>query len=286
MDATFRVETSPFSQLDQRFLLILFASIATHVLIATWVAHQPAPPLDVELEQPLDRFAPLHPIPKFAPQPPPAHVARVKPAPVPAAPAPRPAAPGPTGPAKPPGLLGLVAGGFGDLSNGDAQSALEGAHRGPVDTTVTAVRRDGAQHVETVAPIVTDGTKQIGYGEPLPPRGTPFVRGHIDEPIPVDPPPGLPDPDQLQRFIRAHQKALLYCYEGVLKRQTTLRGKVVVRLTVSTLGRAAEVSVSDVSLNSAEVASCVRGNVERWVFPFKPEDDLHVEFPVLFSPAQ
>jgi hypothetical protein len=68
MDDTLRVDTSFASQLDQRFVLILFASIATHVIIATWLAHQPSP-VEVELAQPVDRFAPLRPIPKLTPPP-------------------------------------------------------------------------------------------------------------------------------------------------------------------------------------------------------------------------
>src|SRR5581483_4166591 len=104
MDTTFPLR-SPFAQLDPRFLLILFASIATHALIATWVARQPAAPAETELDQPLDRFAPLHPIPHFAPAPPPraAHVA------------PGPSAPhGPKGPPAAPTLLGMLQGGFAD----------------------------------------------------------------------------------------------------------------------------------------------------------------------------
>ena len=34
------------------------------------------------------------------------------------------------------------------------------------------------------------------------------------------------------------------------------------------------------------VAACVRSTVGRWVFPITPDDDVPIEFPVLFTPAQ
>lgn len=277
MDDTLRVDTSFASQLDQRFLLILFASIATHVIIATWVARQPAP-VQVEMEQPSERWlrAPRLPIPKFPP--PPVHVAPM--APRAPAPAPAPAPPGAPGAPGKPGLLGLVDG-LKDLAgHDDPRDVLTNAHFGSVDTTVLATRRDGERHVETVAPIVTNGVKDVGLGEPGP------TRVHLDPPTIDDPPPELPDPDKLQRFLQSHSRALLYCYEAELKRQHGLHGKLIVHFTLTSLGRARDVETRNDSLGSPPVAACVRSTVGRWVFPIQPDDDVAIEFPVLFTSTQ
>jgi hypothetical protein len=196
---------------------------------------------------------------------------------------PRPApasAPGPAPGA--PNLLGLVAGGFKDLTgHDDIQGALHDARRGPNDTTVLAVRRDGDTHVETIAPVVTPGVKPVGFGDPLPARAGPI--GHLEETVVIDQPPTLPDPDALQRFIRAHQRALLYCYEAELKHHPDLQGKLVVRFMLTAQGRTGDVSTMNDSLGNPAVAACIRSSVQRWIFPFKPEDDFAVEFPVLFT---
>src|SRR3954447_1163358 len=70
MDATLRVDTSPFSQIDKRFLHVLFASILVHTMIAVWVQRQPhVAESDAYDSAPIDRFlkAPLLPIPKVFP---------------------------------------------------------------------------------------------------------------------------------------------------------------------------------------------------------------------------
>jgi hypothetical protein len=162
----------------------------------------------------------------------------------------------------------------------DPRDVINGAQLGHVDTTVLAVPRVGAHHVETVGPLVTEGVKDIGIGEPAP------SHVHLDPPTIDDPPPDLPDPDKLQAFLRSHARALLYCYEAELKRQHGLRGKLIVHFTLTSLGRARDVETRNDSLGSPQVSACVRSTVGRWVFPVKPDDDVPIEFPVLFSSTQ
>ena len=81
-------------------------------------------------------------------------------------------------------------------------------------------------------------------------------------------------------------QSLASCYELGLKHHSDLRGKLTIRFTLTSLGRAAQVSVADDSLGSTEVCECITATVRRWVFPFKPDSDAPVQFPVLFSPAR
>jgi hypothetical protein len=271
MDTTLPLR-SPFAQLDPRFLLILFASIATHMLIATWVARQPAAPVETELDQPLDRFAPLHPIPKFAPVPAP-RVAHVAPAPL--------APHGPTGPGRAaPSLLGLMQGGFGELTKGDARTAIDGAQLGNVDTSLLAQqRRDGTSQLQQIAPLTTDGVKQVGFGE----RTGPGPAARLPD-IDTQDFKDLPDPQAIAHFVNAHRRALAYCYEAELKRRSGLRGRITLRFDIGELGRPADITIVDDTLGSLALETCLISAVRRWVLPVRA--DFPVQFPILFTPAE
>lgn len=280
MDATLTVDTSPFSQIDRRFFAVLFGSLLLHAVAATWVARQPRV---AETESydvaPVDRFlkAPLLPIPKL---PPLVKVVPPQAGQTPKAPAPR--APRPTGPgpAARPGLLGMAFGEVGERE--DVRAALDGA-AGPVDTSLLAVpRREGAQRSPQTIMLNTDGAKAVVLGEHT---DAPARQGRVEDLV-LEDTPELPNPQLLMQFIHARRSALVACYEAELKRHPQLRGRLVVHLVVSEQGRAREVEISDESLRSEAVSSCIAATVKRWVFPIKPDDELPLQFPVLFSPAQ
>ena len=274
MDATLTVDTSVFSQVDRRFFAVLFGSMLLHGVAAGWVARQPhvvveEPPY---VERPRDRVTlpPLVKIPKSFPEP------SQKP-------------PGGPGGKKPsgsgPGLGALLATAIDDLKGpaGDVEAALEGVQRGPLDTTLLASRRErGPNEAQAIGPIVTTGVGAVGLGEH---QGVGPPRGRVEDVV-IEELPELPDPQVFLRFINARRSALAACYERELKRHPSLSGKVSVELTVTPDGRAREVRVEPGSLQSAAVAECIETLVRRWVFPVKPDDEVPLQFPVLFHPAR
>jgi TonB family protein len=92
------------------------------------------------------------------------------------------------------------------------------------------------------------------------------------------------DRDALARYVKARLKAIQGCYERELKRNPSLKGKVLVRFSITPAGRAGSVSIEENSLNEA-VASCISSVIRGWVFPFKPSDEVPVAYPFVFSPA-
>ena len=65
-----------------------------------------------------------------------------------------------------------------------------------------------------------------------------------------------------------------------------LKGKIVVRFVVTSAGRVGEVSIESNSMSGGEdVAACIVQLIKRWSFPFKPEDDVPVSFPFVFTPG-
>jgi outer membrane biosynthesis protein TonB len=91
------------------------------------------------------------------------------------------------------------------------------------------------------------------------------------------------DRDALNRWVKANREPVVACYENELKRFPTLKGKVVVFFVITPAGTAGRVEIQQNSLNDA-VGDCVKGIVATWVFPFKPEAEVPVAFPFVFSP--
>ncbi len=93
------------------------------------------------------------------------------------------------------------------------------------------------------------------------------------------------DREKLAAYVRGRKSAIQQCYEKELKRNPTLKGKVVVRFTISTSGRAIEIDIEENTLGNEAVAACIKTVIRGWVFPFKPPSDVPVAYPFVFAPA-
>jgi len=91
------------------------------------------------------------------------------------------------------------------------------------------------------------------------------------------------DKDALGHFINARKGSIQSCYETQLKRNPTLKGKLVVRFTIGTKGNVTEVSIDSDTMGSDEVASCVMNRIKTWKVPCTPDSETAVAFPFLFS---
>jgi TonB family protein len=93
------------------------------------------------------------------------------------------------------------------------------------------------------------------------------------------------DREALSRYVKARLKAIQNCYEKELKRNPQLKGKVVVRFHIKPSGRTGDIDVEENTLGNEAVGSCIRTVIRSWVFPFKPDDEVPVAYPFVFSPA-
>lgn len=100
----------------------------------------------------------------------------------------------------------------------------------------------------------------------------------------VDTGSGNLDSGALMRLIRRKRRQFKYCYERELKRNPSLRGKLSVRVTVSTRGRASNVELEENTLNS-NVARCITRGIRRWRFPKPSDGPTNVVIPFVFAPA-
>lgn len=94
------------------------------------------------------------------------------------------------------------------------------------------------------------------------------------------------DREVILKVIRRHQNEIKFCYEGELKKDPALAGKVAVAWTIDASGLVSEVSVTESSLGSAAVERCILERIRRWRFP-QPEGGgvVAVTFPWIFKAA-
>jgi TonB family protein len=190
------------------------------------------------------------------------------------------------------GLLKILgsAGGAGALSDvlgsgtgsGDVAAALAGAHGVSVATadSVGGPRGGGSGRAAGIGDVGTSGGGNVALAGKSDVR----VSGRVSAAAPeVD----SADVDRaaLSRYIRDRLNAIRGCYERELKRNPSLKGKVVVRFNITPAGRAGDVRIEENSLGSPEVAACITGLMRSWVFPFKPPDEVPVQYPFLFTSA-
>ncbi len=92
------------------------------------------------------------------------------------------------------------------------------------------------------------------------------------------------DKGAITRYVKGRLRAIQGCYEKELKRNTGLKGKVVVRFTIQATGRVSDVEIDENTIGNDGVVNCIRATVRAWVFPIK-DNECPVAYPFVFSPA-
>ncbi len=168
---------------------------------------------------------------------------------------------------------------------GDIAAALAGAG-GVGVATADAIgsggpRGGGSGEQATIGDLGTSGGGNVNLGA----KADAKISGRVRDAAPEMPDSAEVDRDALARYVKMRLKAIQSCYEKELKRNPSIKGKVVVRFTITSAGRASNVEIEENSVGNEAVGNCIRTYVRGWVFPFKPEDEVTVAYPFVFSPA-
>lgn len=186
------------------------------------------------------------------------------------------------------GSGGSGAGAFEDVLGsasgvGDVADALSGAS-GVGAATADALGAGGPKGgTSGSAAGIGDLKTQVG-SVALAEKGTAQVRGGVSMQTPEVESADV-DREKLAAYVRGRKSAIQQCYEKELKRNPSLKGKVVVRFTITTAGRASEIDIEENTLGNEAVAACIRTVIRGWVFPFKPPSEVPVAYPFVFAPA-
>jgi hypothetical protein len=138
----------------------------------------------------------------------------------------------------------------------------------------------GAGAVAGIGDVDTRGGGSVNLGS----KGDVRVSGRVRD-IAPEVESGEVDREALARYVKQRLKAIQNCYEKELKRNPSLKGKLVVRFSITPSGRSGEIEVEENTLGNEAVASCIRTVIRGWIFPFTPKDNVGVAYPFLFSPA-
>lgn len=191
-------------------------------------------------------------------------------------------------------ILGSSAGGSGasafedvlggGTGAGDVAEALSGAGGVGVATSDSLAnagpKGGGTGTVAGIGSLGTSGGGNVNLGN----KGDAKVSGRVQDAAP-DVDSADVDRNALSRYVKSRMSAIQNCYERELKRNPSLKGKVVVRFSITPAGRSADIEIEENTLGTDSVASCIRTVIRTWVFPFKPESEVPVAYPFVFTPA-
>ncbi len=75
---------------------------------------------------------------------------------------------------------------------------------------------------------------------------------------------GARDVDEVSSIVQEHSPAIKYCYERELKRNPDMKGKVVVRFTITPAGTVTNVKIISSTLDSETVERCILSRISHW----------------------
>lgn len=88
----------------------------------------------------------------------------------------------------------------------------------------------------------------------------------------------------LLAVIQRYAPGIQYCYETELKRDPSLRGKLVVSMSVAPSGEVTDVTVVQNTVRSDRLAGCALSQIRDWKFPPIPSGVTTFQTPFVFSP--
>jgi TonB family protein len=96
---------------------------------------------------------------------------------------------------------------------------------------------------------------------------------------------GTMNTDAVARTIRLGMPAITACYQRALKRNPKLSGKIVIRLSINTMGATTRVTIESDSIGDPQVTSCIQSYASRWRFPPPEGGTAEVSVPFVFQAA-
>ncbi len=90
--------------------------------------------------------------------------------------------------------------------------------------------------------------------------------------------------ESLLGVVRRYAPGIQFCYDNELKKNPSVRGKLVVSLTVLPDGSVSDAIIVENSLKSKAVTDCVLSQIRGWQFPAIPQGTTSFKTPFVFTP--
>lgn len=178
--------------------------------------------------------------------------------------------------------------GGGSSASNDIAAALMGASGVGVATSESIARQAGQRlgggsgDVASIGDLGTSGGAGAQASK-VEEKKTVTIRGRV-----IDEGPDVEssdcDKNVIARFVKQRMKAIQGCYEKELKKNPTLKGKLVVRFTIDERGKVRELEIEENTIGNQAVVACIRNTIKIWNFPIK-DNECPVAYPFIFTPS-
>ena len=95
-----------------------------------------------------------------------------------------------------------------------------------------------------------------------------------------------PDKQAIQRVIRGKKNEMRACYEGQLKSNPTLEGKLVIRFVIAADGTVASVQEENTTLSDEVMKACVMNVIRGLFFPDWKSGVISIVYPFVFRAVE
>lgn len=158
------------------------------------------------------------------------------------------------------GTLGAGGGGFAGTGAWGG-----GSEFGPAD--LRGIAGLGKDEAEGAAARV----RFKGAGDPRVVTGPVSIEGELDK-------------ETVRRYIQSRLDQIRFCYQKEVQRQPDLAGQIKAEWIILPTGSVARVQITQSSLNSSAVESCVVSRIQTWRFPSpKGGGTVRVSYPFIFK---
>jgi hypothetical protein len=171
-------------------------------------------------------------------------------------------------------------GGFGEGNLGDAFSGIQGVDFAESGGS-RGTRGGGSGEAASLGNLGTEGGggRSVSVGG----KAEAEVSGRVGAEAPTV--EGDLSADVIKSEMNKRLRSLKDCYDRALKRNPSLKGKIVLSFEIQESGRISSLNLEDDSVGSAEVKSCIAERARSWRFPQPSGGSVFVSFPLVFTPS-
>ena len=94
--------------------------------------------------------------------------------------------------------------------------------------------------------------------------------------------PERPDANAVQKLVRQYVPGVKSCYQRMTRDGDTRSGKAIVSFQIGSSGHVEALSVDAPAFDGSQLASCIDGQVSRWMFPPSRHGALPSSYPFVF----
>jgi hypothetical protein len=94
--------------------------------------------------------------------------------------------------------------------------------------------------------------------------------------------PERPDATEVQKLVRQYVPGVKSCYQRMTRDGDTRTGKAIVSFQIASTGHVQALSVDAPEFDGSPLASCIDGQVSRWVFPASRSGAPATSYPFVF----